>query len=96
MEKIFKSELTFKYDDDSRGLFKNWDDLLEFWAPYYGGKAGADRRFRQTAYGCICDKWGYAVATSEKYGPLTSTERSELMTQALKEYKGRPVEIGVE
>ena len=94
--KILYSDLRFKYDDDSRGLFDNWDDLLNFWSPYYGGKAGADRHFRTRAYGCICDKWGYAIAVSEKNGPLNSAERSELMASAIKDYSGRPVEIGIQ
>ena len=92
---VFKSELRFMYNDNARGLFENWRELLRFWTPYYGW-TGSDRHFRNHAYGGIYDKWGYEVASADKTGPLTAAEKKKLMTQTSETYTGRPVEIGTQ
>lgn len=80
-----KTELTFKYSDGNFGLFNNWNELLYFWAPYYGGKAGADAHFRKYAYGVAVLKNkanNTEIMAAPVSGPLTAPQKKDLITRA--------------
>lgn len=76
------SALRFQYSDGNFGLFNSWDALLDFWAPYYDGKSGADRHFRKTAYGAAVTKDGTEIMVAPVSGPLTTSQKKDLMTRA--------------
>lgn len=79
------NQLQFKYSDGNFGLFNNWNELLYFWAPYYGGKAGADAHFRKYAYGVAVLKNkanNTEIMTAPVSGPLTASQKKDLITRA--------------
>lgn len=82
---VATSALTFKYSDGNFGLFNNWNELLYFWAPYYGGKSGADAHFRKYAYGVavLNNKANNTeIMAAPVSGPLTASQKKDLITRA--------------
>ena len=77
-----KTELRFKYTDSSYGLFNNWNELIDYWAPYYDNKADADRHFRNTAYGVAVSKDGTQIMSAPVSGPLSTNQKADLMARA--------------
>lgn len=78
---VAASALSFKYSDSNFGLFNNWNELIDFWAPYYDNKADADRHFRKTAYG-VAVIGGTEIMDAPVSGPLNKSQKAELMAKA--------------
>lgn len=73
------NQLQFKYSDGNMGLYNSWDEMIDFWAPYYDSKADADRHFRRTAYGVTLLKDGAPIVQAACPGPLTANQKAELI-----------------
>lgn len=75
----------FKYSDGNMGLYNSWDEMIDFWAPYYDSKADADRHFRKYAYGVAVLKNkanNTEIMAAPVSGPLTASQKKDLITRA--------------
>lgn len=76
------NQLQFKYSDGNMGLYNSWDEMIDFWAPYYDSKADADRHFRNSGYGVVVTKDGTPIVSASCPGPLSNVQKAELVDKA--------------
>lgn len=77
-----KTELYFSYSDGAGRLYETWDEMVSYWAEEYGSKDAADKHFRKAGYGVIHNEASTPIMSAPVSGPLTKSQKADLMTRA--------------